>query len=195
MCFVHSAVVAELCLPSIQSSTMSLCLFWVGFGPCVVNGQVYCSMWGWGWLPARPMQVCVGGDIQLPGKTVPAAVEETSLQKSAELACCQQARVESIQAALVPIGFSASRLGAGGVEITGTYHLHCSWSSLPEILAPPVPAQKLVNKSPFCIPQEFFKLLLLCWISTELLVVLFLSRQGHIFLSSSGSPKAKSTDF
>ena len=61
-------------------------------------------------------------------------------------------------------------MGVG--EGNGAHQLFYSWRSLPKVLASPALALRLVKKIPSCIPQAFFKLLLLWSISARLLVVL-----------------------
>ena len=62
-----------------------------------------------------------------------------------------------------------------GWEGNGTCQLFCSWRSLPKIPGPPAYALRLIDKSS-CIPQAFFKLLLLCYISAGLFIVLFIGK-------------------
>ena len=59
------------------------------------------------------------------------------------------------------------------------------------ILATPVHALRLINDSPSCISQALFKLLLLCFISKAMFVVLSLSVSTHLL----GSPRVETEDF
>jgi len=68
--------------------------------------------------------------------------------------------------------------GWGVGEGNGTCQLFCSWRSLPKIPALPTHTLILVYKYPSPIPQVFFKLLFLCYISAELFVVWSLLRVG-----------------
>lgn len=68
-----------------------------------------------------------------------------------------------------------SSLGVGEVgEGNGAFQLLSSWKSLPRIPVPPTHALRLVNTSLSHILEAFFRLLLLCRISTGLLLVLFM---------------------
>lgn len=77
--------------------------------------------------------------------------------------------VESVGADLVPAGVHVARLWSVVGKGNGTQQLLCSCRSLPKIPTPPVPALKLVYESPFI--GDFFKLLLLYYISTVLFVL------------------------
>lgn len=56
-------------------------------------------------------------------------------------------------------------LGWGSKKGRGTCQLFCSWRSILRISVPPAQALRLVNRSPSCLHQAFFNLLLLCYIS------------------------------
>ena len=58
---------------------------------------------------------------------------------------------------------------------------YVSWRNLLGILAPPELVLRLVNRSAFYIPQGFFKLLLLCCISTRAVCCAFSLRVGTQF--------------
>ena len=41
LCCIYPTVMAELLLPSVQSSAMALCLLWARFGLCIVSGPAW----------------------------------------------------------------------------------------------------------------------------------------------------------
>ena len=67
--------------------------------------------------------------------------------------------------------------------------------TLLKITATPTHIFRLINKSLFHILQVLFKLLLLCYISVVVFLILSCYGQGLIFLSSFGSPRAESAKF
>lgn len=70
-------------------------------------------------------------------------------------------------------------------ERNGTWHLFCSWRSLPKISAPPKHSLRLVNKPLLCVPWTLLKPLLVFCILVRLFVMLLFKAIKRFFRRNS----------